>query len=92
MRKELRKFADRIYFLGREGVAQIKGLQVAFLSGKDSKPHKENDMEIKDFTELYTDSSYAQNDIASLTEKTKDKHIDLLLACGWPCDLHKYTE
>jgi len=92
MRKELKKFAHGIYFLGREGVVQIKGLQVAFLSGKDSKPHKEDDMPIKDYIELYTDNYYALNDIESIIEKANKKHIDLLLTCGWPNHLHKYTE
>ena len=102
-KREGMMFAPNIFFLGRSGVKDIKGLKVAFLSGKDIKPHEEKDLKIKNFEQTYTDNCFVQNDIENLIGKiapiSSDKesassspNIDLFLACGWPYDIQKYTE
>jgi len=86
------QFAPKINFLGRAGQKLISGLRVAFLSGKDIKPHDEKTLKIKNYEELYTSEQFVQNDIEKIGKEVKDFNVDLLLTCCWPYNLYNHTE
>lgn len=82
---EGKQLFEKVHFLGGFGVAEIRGLRVAYLSGHyDSKVYDSN------CTEPFVGAAYTHHAIDSLIKTTLTKGaapVDVLLTAEWPSHL-----
>lgn len=82
------EWAPGFHFLGRSGVREVAGLQVAFLSGIYSEHVSERD-ELDEIapTRLKDYGYFTKSHINDLLDQAQDKKIDLFITHEWPAGL-----
>eukprot|EP01133_Synstelium_polycarpum_P007653 gene7653-8957_t len=71
------KVAENIIYLGKTGIREISGLNIAYLSGSVSHP-------VKDNQDSPLDPSITKLDIEEIKQESLGKPIDILLTNQWP--------